>query len=365
MDASGIIIDSLTGWGRIPAGVVIDTETDSIIGLPFLLAVSRDSVLTIATNAFNLGIQAGWLGDNDSNMSVGISAIRLSLNANPLPDFAPVPGHGTIGVETNVTWISESPHQLVIPSGETAAFSVTMLAARDPGMYESSLLVTVDGFDTMEVPVTMIVTGYGVPEIHLNPSAVTDTLRPGETDTVIVHVSNEGVTDLLWGFIDTASAPWLSADPLFGLTEEGGSSDVTLVLSTADLLPGNAYSTEFFVLSNDPSASFIALPVALYVEPETSVPPPAGIPGEFRLEQNYPNPFNPVTVIRYELPATGHAELSVIDMLGREIAILVNEVQSSGIHEVAWDGAGLSSGPYLYRLRSAGMIASRRLLLLK
>ncbi len=76
----------------------------------------------------------------------------------------------------------------------------------------------------------------------------------------------------------------------------------------------------------------------------------APLPETHELFQNYPNPFNPATTIRYELPAVSEVKLSVFDMLGREVASLVNERRDAGVHEVRFDASHLASGVYLYRL---------------
>ena len=75
-----------------------------------------------------------------------------------------------------------------------------------------------------------------------------------------------------------------------------------------------------------------------------------GIPVKFVLHANYPNPFNPATKIRYELPRQVNVTLKVFNLLGQEIATLVNEVRSVGKHEVEFHGENLSSGVYFYRL---------------
>ena len=69
------------------------------------------------------------------------------------------------------------------------------------------------------------------------------------------------------------------------------------------------------------------------------------------LGQNYPNPFNPSTTIKYELPRSCEVRLSVCDILGREVSVLVNERRNAGYHEVRFDGSGLSSGVYFYRMQ--------------
>jgi len=76
------------------------------------------------------------------------------------------------------------------------------------------------------------------------------------------------------------------------------------------------------------------------------------LPVQFTLDQNYPNPFNPSTTIKYELPNFSIVRLSVYDMLGREVSVLVNERREAGCHEVRFDASGLSSGVYFYRLQA-------------
>jgi hypothetical protein len=93
--------------------------------------------------------------------------------------------------------------------------------------------------------------------------------------------------------------------------------------------------------------------------------PTGGVPVAFSLHQNYPNPFNPSTTIKFELPRTSHVNLSVYDILGREVAVLVNERKDAGVHEVKFDGSNLASGVYLYRLHAGDFVASKRLVLLK
>jgi hypothetical protein len=91
----------------------------------------------------------------------------------------------------------------------------------------------------------------------------------------------------------------------------------------------------------------------------------AGVPQEFRLEQNYPNPFNPKTVIGIRVSGFGLVTLKVVDMLGREVETLVNEVRLPGTYSVTWDASRYSSGVYFYRLDAGRFVQTKRMLLLK
>ena len=89
------------------------------------------------------------------------------------------------------------------------------------------------------------------------------------------------------------------------------------------------------------------------------------MPHEFNLRQNYPNPFNPSTTIKFELPRTSQVSLTVYDILGREVSVLVNEKRNAGVYEVKFDGSGLASGVYFYRLQAGDFTQAKRLMLLK
>ena len=91
----------------------------------------------------------------------------------------------------------------------------------------------------------------------------------------------------------------------------------------------------------------------------------AEVPAQYTLSQNYPNPFNPITRIEYALPEASSVRLSIFNMLGQEIAVLVAEEQPAGLFDVAWDATGLSSGMYMYRLEAGAFVQTRVLTVLK
>jgi hypothetical protein len=91
----------------------------------------------------------------------------------------------------------------------------------------------------------------------------------------------------------------------------------------------------------------------------------AQVPSRIWLYQSYPNPFNPSTTITYQLPRMLHVSLSVYDMLGREVSVLVNKRMNAGVHEVRFDAAGLSSGVYCYRLNAEDFVSTKRMVIIK
>jgi photosystem II stability/assembly factor-like uncharacterized protein len=85
----------------------------------------------------------------------------------------------------------------------------------------------------------------------------------------------------------------------------------------------------------------------------------------FALRQNYPNPFNPETKIKFQIPTGSDVSLKVFDVLGREVKTLVSERLQPGSYETTFDGSGLASGVYLYRLQAGGFVETKKLVLLR
>jgi hypothetical protein len=124
---------------------------------------------------------------------------------------------------------------------------------------------------------------------------------------------------------------------------------------------GNLYSQSFFGWTVEKwnfSGTLPSFP--------TGVEPIGGtIPDGFRLEQNYPNPFNPSTKIEFALPRTEYVDLKVFDILGREVAVLVNEEKPAGSYRVTFDAKGIPSGTYFYTLKSGSFSVTRSMVVVK
>tara|TARA_Y100001935_G_scaffold238369_1_gene224802 strand:+ start:160025 stop:161473 length:1449 start_codon:yes stop_codon:yes gene_type:complete len=133
-----------------------------------------------------------------------------------------------------------------------------------------------------------------------------------------------------------------------GLYKKPG-SDLLFVLTQDKLLQ--------YDLSSESIIDLRSVPVSLETDKNTH--------DSFSLYQNYPNPFNPSTVIGYQLPVNSKVTLKVFDILGREVALLVNEQQPAGSHEVTFDATHLSSGVYFYRLEVGEMMEYRTMLFIK
>ncbi len=121
-------------------------------------------------------------------------------------------------------------------------------------------------------------------------------------------------------------------------------------------------NTEFYLLQQDNDGLTSRFgPIMLN---PTNVPVEA-LPSVFALNQNYPNPFNPSTVINYQLAVGNYTTLKVYNIIGKEVATLVNGYQAAGYHQVTFDASHLSNGIYFYKLQSGNNVEVRKLTLMK
>jgi hypothetical protein len=88
-------------------------------------------------------------------------------------------------------------------------------------------------------------------------------------------------------------------------------------------------------------------------------------PNKFELMQNYPNPFNPVTSIKYQVSSISQVVLKVYDLLGKEVAVLVNEEKPAGRYEVMFNASSLSSGVYFYQIQAGEFVQTKKMILIR
>jgi hypothetical protein len=169
-----------------------------------------------------------------------------------------------------------------------------------------------------------------------------------------------------WKIINLSQVSYLQGgDPDFWVWLEIISPDNTPFIS--GYLQDAFSSGHFFISDGVNTQSTVVdfniratLTGTLAVQP---IPPPQ--PHDITLFTAYPNPFNPATVITYNLPAPAQVNLCVFDLNGRLIANLVNTLQLAGHHEARFDGSGVASGVYLYKLKAGEFLGSGKLVLLK
>jgi hypothetical protein len=100
-------------------------------------------------------------------------------------------------------------------------------------------------------------------------------------------------------------------------------------------------------------------------DPTALDPNYSGIPSKFELNQNYPNPFNPATTISYDVPRASNVKISVYDIQGKEVQVLVNENKAAGSYRIHWDGTKYSSGVYFYRIEAGDFTDTKKMMMIK
>ncbi len=170
------------------------------------------------------------------------------------------------------------------------------------------------------------------------------------------------------GFLTSQGSVYSSSD--------GGSSWTKLTTTglPATVSPGvsisaiTATSTDLFLYNQTQTGSTVdESKTGLYrigISP-TSIVSFDTLPSQFSLSQNYPNPFNPTTKIHFSIPKSERVSLKVFDIMGREVANLVDELLPAGNYSYNFDGAKLSSGIYLYQFKSGGFVLTRKMNLIK
>ncbi len=140
----------------------------------------------------------------------------------------------------------------------------------------------------------------------------------------------------------------------------GNASGYTSTLDVKFDANGNVYSQSYNGWTVEKWAYNGTLPVITGVR-EVG----ATTPAEYSLRQNYPNPFNPATTIEFSLKQSGHVKLTVTNIIGQEVATLVNEARNAGTHRVTFDARSLPSGTYFYSITVNGYNEVRKMLLVK
>lgn len=261
-------------------------------------------------------------------------------------------GHGAAGVNFhNKQWVGNGPIYMdanqnyqVYPVG----YGIKAFDLGGHGLVDSVIIGNSDGLNVTAYAVqstnTLFVTvinkehGAGARNaaVRIAPNGFSGTA------TVVYLRSPNGVTDTtgvtIGGAAITNSGPWQG------------------VWSPIDSASASAYFVSV------PASSAAVVRISNLV---TAISEPSGPPARYELSQNYPNPFNPTTAISYQLSAVGLVTLKVFDLLGREVATLVDQRQNAGRYTVTFDASALASGIYFYRLEAGSSIQVMKMTLVR
>jgi len=326
--SSGVFCSTNAGLNWKPAGLVNPGEVVSLLAVP---GENRDTEIIAGTWAGNFVSRDNGATWDSIRLSPLIDAIAFDSTGDGRTNiFAGTRGSGLfVSSDYGTTWTSLHNGIPVIANIDHLAFGGSDLFAADSYvLYKSTdngMSWAPTGLNTASIS-----SNTWIYSLAFGPDAAGSSLFVGTSDHGVMVSSDHGLT---WNPANT------------GLTD-------MCVYSLAVAGPYLFAGTNIDGVWRRPLSELTSVQVST----------PSQVPSQFLLSQNYPNPFNPSTTIRYALSQRVHVTLSVFNTLGQKIATLVDELQAPGEHSVRFDGSGLGSGVYYYRLQAGGYLKALKML---
>lgn len=334
-----------SGWAMDIQGPVLEASLawESHIGNPVVLQEDDGS------------FKMWYAAENSQGSVIGhaVSTDGISWTKHPDPVLTAAGGWESINVQTpEVIKVDGTYHMWYTAGPDTGTIQIGHATSTDGGITwtrsSSDPVVPADGSQDA-------VWAY-FPEVHYENGTFYMWYsgysggNPNVGNNAIDVLSATSVDGQNW-VKDPSGNPVLS-----GSGWDGGILIAGAVFGNQD----GSYSMLYTGMGRMPAAG---LGVASLAATSTSIASEAPI--DFRLAQNYPNPFNPRTTIEYDLKSAGHVRLTVFDVLGREVRVLVDGFASAGQHTASLDASNLETGTYLYRLETAGGAQTRAMQVVK
>lgn len=194
----------------------------------------------------------------------------------------------------------------------------------------------------------------------VHPMELKDTISIGKIKSTTLHVTNVGPASIL-SYTLSSNVSWLSVTPVSGDINKGDTTQLSISFNDSNLSPGTYIAV---ITIGDPHHGPITVPVTLVVTSLTGVDDEKSqnTASSYSLEQNFPNPFNPSTMIRYSIPTAEFIRLTIFNSFGEEVAVLVDEKQSAGIHELEWNPGFGGAGVYYYQIETKNAVITRKMI---
>jgi len=342
MWGSGVGLDN--GDPRTAVGYTADNHVIMIVADGRQAASQGVGLPELAQIMINLGcVEAMNLdGGGSTQMSVGSQLVNVPSESRPVPTIL------TVIHKDSLKLPAVPQFEKVIDTGdpECSLIGSNWFASANSGWWGST-------------PSQLNQVGDGSEYAEFRPGLTTDAIYEVYgwwvsssnrcTDTPFIIKHKNGTDTVRVNQIQNGSQWKLIGTYQF-------SSDTTQKIIISD--KGTAGSGATFVVAD--AIRLLSYDPATTLEEEKNL-----VPKEFILNQNYPNPFNPGTKISWQLPVSGHQTLKVFDILGNEVATLMDEFKSAGNYEISFDASGLSSGVYFYTLISGNALETKSMLLLR
>ncbi len=322
------------------------------------------------TPAFGVSMVVAGGENNGTILVEEQTALSFSGGAHTLRAGSSLTGEGTLNVY--------QPSTLTVEAGATAAIATVYISNSAPVALAAGSLLRADSSFTNHYG---IVLGEGTLDVTTANAVVNHgTFAPGNSPGLLAVEGAFGMTSNAYLDVELGGLVAVEEHDVLavaGAATLGGTLRLLLVdgfapavddafefLTATDVVGTFAvmqapagYAFDLRYEQTSVTATVTAIPVAN--EPGTA------LPEAFALHLAYPNPFNPHAVIPYELPQGGHVRLAVYDLLGREVAVLVDAELPAGRHEAVFEAHGLASGIYLVRMAASDFVQTRRVTLLR
>ena len=348
--AGGDFIDS-TGGGEIRTLMKWDSNDWVSISSPFDGAVEvlndYNNVLYVAGAGLNPGYIANWNGKewNEAEKDVNAAVFDMLVYKNELYVGGMFTEAGGVSVKGIAKW---NGTELLSTGLEQFLNDSRKISVQTLYLYKGNLLVCASlGIET-KLLAEWNGEVWGIIDSSFNGQilALTEFNNELYAGGKFDNVSGKQVNHIAkWD-----GKNWYSVDG-------GMNNDVYTMIVFNDEL----YAGGIFTIAGKVSANRIAklsLPVGL--KDKSDIPP-----YDYKLFQNYPNPYNPTTTINYQIPGDGFVTLKIYDVLGKEVATLVNENKYTGRYNVEFNAGNLASGVYLYQIKVNDFVSTKKLVLLK
>ncbi|MFA5832784.1 MAG: T9SS type A sorting domain-containing protein [Bacteroidota bacterium] len=197
---------------------------------------------------------------------------------------------------------------------------------------------------------------------YINKKLAADSLTAFRKDTIAFTLSSKNLVPFATWYYDPAGANKKKVNTGFDATKDFQRSDWKYYLDTMKLTYPTSRPAYTGADGGQPAGSLMWWNLTV-LDVEKSAAQIA--PNTFTLDQNYPNPFNPSTTLSYKIAQAGFVSLKVYDLLGREVATLVNEVMQPGNYTAQWNASGFSSGIYFYKMDAGSFVSTKKMILMK
>ncbi|MCD6163504.1 MAG: T9SS type A sorting domain-containing protein [candidate division Zixibacteria bacterium] len=295
-----------------------------------------------AANGGTVGIQ-----NNDASIATLVAFNETYIE----PDLA-------VKISLPISWLTVSPMKGIVLPDETMAIDVTFDASGlDIGQHLSDILLAVNDTDNPEIVIPCIL---GVGESYLPPSP--ELIFPCDSDTLL-----DDPIYLIWHEINHVDSFKIDL-----------CQDTLFIDAISFAVDGNETSIDITDYINDNDWYWRAKAgngvgwgdwseVWTFTANLTGIDDDADrlVPNDYIIYQSYPNPFNNIAIIKYGLPKSGYVSIILYDILGRQVAELVDGNKQAGYHQVVWNARNNSSGMYFYRIQAGEFAQTKKMLLLK